>query len=483
MADKKKKKEVGVDIDWYLISIDRLKQIGLVVLLLLLGGGAWWFYAKNKGTPKYTAEVAISDARQALNSLAASSQLNAHRAEFDRASKKLDDAGAHLTAGRFAEAQGAAVESQTISRTALSGGDARENDAQFLTVEGDVQFQKSTGDWKRADARTPLFSGDWVKTGDDSSAELIFSNGSLYTIGPNALLEIYATVSGSSSKKTGAVQMKVGSVEVATSDDASTVRTPGSQVVVESESTTQVGVDKASNATSVISMKGSATVQPTAPGSEAVRLASGEKVSATQEGALSPVKKLTLPPALQTPSDNAVFQLAPGAQVEFAWQMQSGTAAAYQLQVSRSRLFTTLEINAKRQKPAAKARVSSEGAFYWRVASVGPDGEVGPFSPFRRFRVSGSGRGPAAIPGDTTPPPKLQLKAPFSVGSEFYIIEGTTDPGSTVFINDEEVDVLSNGQFKKIVSFKRIGRNVVVVKAVSPSGVQTVQSQTVLVEE
>ncbi|HKO58649.1 MAG TPA: FecR domain-containing protein [Thermoanaerobaculia bacterium] len=481
MADRKKKKAAGIDIDWYLISIDRLKQIGLVVLILLLGGGAWWFYAKNKGTPRYTAESAISDARQALNSLAASSQLNAHRAEFDRASKKLDDAGAHFTAGRFAEAQGAAVESQTISRTALSGGDARENDAQFLTVEGDVQYQKSTGEWKRADARTPLFSGDWVKTGDDSSAELIFSNGSLYTIGQNALLEIYATISPSTSKKTNAVQMKVGSVEVATSDDVSTVRTPGTQVVVDSESTTQVGVNKTNNATSVVSMKGSATVQPTA-GGEVVKLASGEKVSATEQGSLSPVKKLALPPGLQTPPDNAVFPLAPGAQVEFSWQAQAG-AGGYQLQVSRSRLFTTLEINAKRQKTAAKARVTSEGAFYWRVASIGPDGEVGPFSPFRRFRVSGGGRGPSAVPGDTTPPPKLQLKAPFSVGSEFYIIEGMTDPGSTVFINDEEVDVESNGHFKKIVSFKRIGRNVVVVKAVSPSGVQTVQSQTVLVEE
>jgi hypothetical protein len=481
MAERKKKKAVGIDIDWYLISIDRLKQIGLVVLILLLGGGAWWFYAKNKGTPKYTAESAISDARQALNSLAASSQLNAHRAEFDRASKKLDDAGAHFTAGRFAEAQGAAVESQTISRTALSGGDARENDAQFLTVEGDVQYQKSTGEWKRADARTPLFNGDWVKTGDDSSAELIFSNGSLYTIGQNALLEIYATISPSTSKKTNAVQMKVGSVEVATSDDVSTVRTPGNQVVVDSESTTQVGVDKTSNATSVVSMKGSASVQPAA-GGDVVKLASGEKISATEQGALSAVKKLAMPPALQTPPDNAVFQLAPGAQVEFSWQGQPGTGG-YQLQVSRSRLFTTLEINAKRQKTAAKARVTSEGAFYWRVASIGPDGEVGPFSPFRRFRVSGGGRGPSAVPGDTTPPPKLQLKAPFSVGSEFYIIEGMTDAGSTVFINDEEVDVESDGHFKKIVSFKRIGRNVVVVKAVSPSGVQTVQSQTVLVEE
>ena len=59
MAEKKKKKVAGTDIDWYLISIDRLKQIGLVVLILLLGGGAYFFYTKNKANPKTTAESAM----------------------------------------------------------------------------------------------------------------------------------------------------------------------------------------------------------------------------------------------------------------------------------------------------------------------------------------------------------------------------------------------------------------------------------------
>jgi len=33
----KKKKPAGVDIDWYLVSIDRLKKIGIIILLVLLG--------------------------------------------------------------------------------------------------------------------------------------------------------------------------------------------------------------------------------------------------------------------------------------------------------------------------------------------------------------------------------------------------------------------------------------------------------------
>ena len=253
------KKAARADIDWYLISIDRLKQIGLIILLVVLGLAGWWFFSNQKRNPRSAAEAAITDAREALNDLASSKDFSNHRSDFDRAQKKLDEATTFLTAGKYPSAQEAAVESQTISRAAISGG-GTEFDAQFNTVEGDVQFQKSaTSDWHRADIGKPLFNGDWVKTGESASAELIFSNGTLYTVGPNALLEIYAQLNPATAKKSNSVQMQVGSVEVATTDDASMVRTPGTQVVVDSESTTQVGVDR-SKSTSVMAEKGSASL-------------------------------------------------------------------------------------------------------------------------------------------------------------------------------------------------------------------------------
>jgi len=289
-----KRRQSGADIDWYLISIDRLKQIGLVVLLILLGGAGWWFWQNQKGNPKTNAESAITDARQALNSLAASAEFNQHRNEFNRAQQKLEEARAHLNAARFLEARDAAVESQTISRAALSVGAELENDAQFLTVEGDVEFQKgASGDWKNAEPRTPLVNGDWVKTGNRASAELIFSNGSLYTVGPNALLEIYAAVNPQTSKKTNAVQMSVGHVEVATTKESSAIRTPGTHVIVESESTTQVGVDQQKQS-SIVATRGSASVTPET-GGPAVVVTTGEKVSSNAQGAISPVKKLATP--------------------------------------------------------------------------------------------------------------------------------------------------------------------------------------------
>jgi len=158
-------------------------------------------------------------------------------------------------------------------------------------------------------------------------------------------------------------------------------------------------------------------------------------------------------------------------------------ASGYQLEVSRSRLFSTLEINAKRPKTTAGARVTSEGTFYWRVASLGADGDAGPYSQFRRFRVSGGGKGPTNASGGDTVPPELNLKAPFGVGGANYIIEGTTEPGATVFINNEEVEVESSGHFKKLISLGKIGRNDIIVKAVDPAGNPNVKSQSVIVSD
>jgi len=476
---KKKKQSSEPAIDWYLVSIERLKQIGVVILVVLLGGGAWWYYTNQKRNPRSSAEAAIAEARQALNTLAASKDFPMHRSDFDRAQHKLDEAGTKLAAGNYPDAESAAVESQTFSRAALSGKGGADNDAQFLTVEGDVQFQKSsTSDWSAAETRTPLFNGDWVKTGRSASAELIFSNGSLYTIGPNALLEIYSQFNAATSRKNNSVQMQVGSVEVATTDDASSVRTPGSQVTIDSESTTQVGVDQ-QKTTAVLSEKGSASIAPS-DGSAAVKLAVGDKVTATPQGSLSAVRKLPMPPALLTPSDNQVFLVTADSRVQFSWEAVPG-AAGYVLQVSRSRLFTSLEINSTRQKTTASAQVTAEGAFYWRVAATEAGGDTGPFSAFRRFRVNGPGH--EGTPAPDAPAPRLLLKRPYSIGGPFFMIEGDTDPGATVLINDEDADVEGNGHFKKLVSFNKVGTNLVVIKATNAAGKQTRQSETVHVEE
>jgi hypothetical protein len=124
MANRKKA-AAGSEVDWYLISIARLKQIGTGIALLILAAGGTWYYKAQKETPRSAAESAIGNARQALNTLASSPELANHRSEFDRAQKKLEEATAAFVAIRYPDAQAAAIESQTISRTTLNAGKDR----------------------------------------------------------------------------------------------------------------------------------------------------------------------------------------------------------------------------------------------------------------------------------------------------------------------------------------------------------------------
>lgn len=467
--------------DWYLISIDRLKMIGIFLLFVGLGVGGYFYWDRSAKSPKQRAENAIADAEESLNDLAGSKDFASFRSDYDRGRTKLDEAKTLLNETKFPEAESAAKEAQTIAAAAIAKlPGEHDSDAQFLSYEGDVQYQKAgQSDWRKVDVRTPLFNGDWVKTGDSASAELIFANGSLYTVGPNALLEIYSVFNPQTSKKQNTVQMQIGSVEVNTTDDVSTVRTPGTQVVINSASTAQVGVDRSQQGTKVVSLRGSSTVTPKAGGA-AVSLASGEQVKASKEGSLGAVTKFVPPPPLLSPADNQVFQRTSESTVPIVWGPQA-EASGYQLQVSRSRLFSNLEINAKRSGTQATTKVTSEGTFYWRVASLGTGGDLGPFSPFRRFRVTGIGTGAQPGSADKTPPTLEFTVKP--IGGAYYMVEGEVEPGATVFVNDQEVGTESDGTFKKLIGFDKIGVNKVVVKAVDVAGNQNVKSRNVRVED
>ncbi|MEO8216331.1 MAG: hypothetical protein ABI718_04540 [Acidobacteriota bacterium] len=477
-----KKATSSAEIDWYLISIDRLKKLALSGLVIVLGIGSYAFYYYQQNSPRNRAERALSDAQISLDTLAASRDLNSFREDFDRASAKLDQARTLFSRAKYAEAESVAIESQTITQAALSRlPGQRDSDAQFLTVEGEVLYQKEGGDWKRSEVRTPLFNGDWVKTGPNSSAELMFANGSLYTIGPSALLEIYSLFGPGSSKKQNTVKMQIGSIEIATHEDISTIRTPGTQVVVDSQSMAQVGVDSREQGTEIVNLKGSSRVNAGA-GSEGIQLTAGEQVAATKEGALSAVTKVVPAPALQGPADNQVFQAANNLRVKLEWAPEA-QASGYQLQVSGSRLFTVMQINSRRTKTSATTQISSEGLFYWRVASIDSKGRPGVFSPFRRFRVTGLGSSLESLQSDKIAP-SLVVQKPFRIGGQFYLIEGKAEPGASVFISDEELlDVGTDGSFKKLISLPQVGWNTVVVKAVDLAGNQSVQRQKVYAEE
>jgi len=75
------------------------------------------------------------------------------------------------------------------------------------------------------------------------------------------------------------------------------------------------------------------------------------------------------------------------------------------------------------------------------------------------------------------------LEKPQSLGGPLYLIKGRAEAGSTVFVDDVEINLEADGSFRKLVSFTKVGLNTVIVRAVDPAANQSLQRVNVYVEE
>ena len=62
------------------------------------------------------------------------------------------------------------------------------------------------------------------------------------------------------------------------------------------------------------------------------------------------------------------------------------------------------------------------------------------------------------------------------------LIQGSTEPGATVAINGEPVEVGGDGTFRKTIQLNREGVNTIVVRAADPAGNAAEVSKQVFVE-
>jgi hypothetical protein len=152
---------------------------------------------------------------------------------------------------------------------------------------------------------------------------------------------------------------------------------------------------------------------------------------------------------------------------------------SYALQVSRNRLFVGNLVDVTgRRNTRATLGIQGEGSFLWRVAAITDDDLVGPWSEPRHFVVTST---PVSGDEQDKTPPLLELGEIQSYGS-IFIVNGRTDPGATVVINGELVQVEANGSFTKTVQLEQQGWGFLDVTATDNSGNETVQRHRVYVE-
>ena len=199
-----------------------------------------------------------------------------------------------------------------------------------MNLDGTVRVKKAaSSQWMRADFNTSLEKGDFVQTGSDGVARIIFADGTNYTLKPDALIVVEESREDPVTRATKvAVQVTSGAVDLATGH----FETPGSTsqvsfadavATLNEESRAAVRNDPDKNVHEITVDSGQAEVTR---GSTSVQLGQYEQVSfaAQQPGLVR--SKVIAPPSLLTPQNMELKQVQDpkSTTLDFSWTEVAG---------------------------------------------------------------------------------------------------------------------------------------------------------------
>lgn len=460
--------------DWFTISVDTLRAWGVLALVLVLGLGAYAAYRRwNDRDLERRANETLFEASNLKRQL----ENDPARASFGElwrsACSDLDAAngafGEHKfeLAGRFARAARNSFEA--IRSNAGTSGKA---DATFSTVEGVVEYRRAQSEtWEEAKEHTVLHDGDRIRT-DRGSAEVRLEDGTQFTIRPGTQMVIRAK---SAKNPVSTIGMEYGWIDLSTTREGSQVSTPTADARVADRSEAMVSFDADTQVGQYAAFKGEVEVK--SKSGEARSVEAMEQV--TQRGErLGAAEPLPPPPGLEAPEDNLLLDLDRISDLQLRWS-ERVPGANYGLQIARDRLFNDKVLDVpKRTKTSARIGLRAEGTYYWRVQTVSPAGVRGPWATPRTFRVHKDERLGTTV--DTTPP-ELRLEKVRPYGN-IFLVGGRTEPGCTVRINGEQVDVSADGSFTKTIQIDQEGWNQLEIRARDAAGNESATHRRVFVD-
>lgn len=352
--------------------------------------------------------------------------------------------------------------------------------ARFTRLDGSVKVKAvGTFEWVSADNRMVLKKNDLVRTGAGAAAEITFFDGTIVQVRPDSLITIEETSEDPSTKRRR-VAWHVSSGEV----NFQTVRhnVPGSATEVSTPTVRgTVGENAAANIrvaesgdSDIRLFRGSArTVTKTG---QKVELGANEALKIDAAGKAAAKVALPPTPVLMFPQHQAEISYPDPTKATtlFGWKAV-GDATEYHLMVDTNAFFNRPFVDRKGIRDVSQEiRGLEEGKYYWRVAAIAKDGTEGSFADFWRFSVTKPKQ--AAASGGTPPPLAIDL---LDVRTNILQIKGRTEPGASVTVNGQRVDVQSDGTFNEFITLEKLGRQVVVVRATGLNGGVNEQKRTI----
>ena len=354
--------------------------------------------------------------------------------------------------------------------------------ARFRTIEGSVKVKPvGTFEWIPADTGTVLRKSDLVRTSAGSAAEIAFFDGTIVHVRPDSLITIEETaVDPSTKQRKVAWHISSGEVNFQTvrrnaAGSAAEITTP--TVRTSAAEQTEGGIRVAQSGDSDVRIwRGSSQVETRA--GQRVTLGAAEAVTVDAAGKAAPKQVLPPVPTLLAPPHQAeiTYPDPSRAITMLAWNPVP-SAAAYHVMLDYSAYFNRPIVDSRFSGSSVQLRLDT-GKYYWRVAAVDKNGAEGAFSEFARFAVVRRGGGGAT----GGPPPPLVIQE-LELRTNILQIKGRTEPGATVTVNGQRVDVQSDGSFNEFITLDKPGRQMVVVRSTGLAGGVNEQRRQVVVAD
>ena len=187
----------GLQLDWVLVRVNTIHRIVIAAVVIVVAAVIVVLgYRHVSPRADERARRAIERAELLREQVLALAIPDTWRDNLAAAERELDQANTAYADALWEDASSHAGSAISRYETMLGVGKSQLGGAgHFYSLEGRVQVQRAgKSEWQTALQRMPVFDGDFVRTGRDGSAEILFEDGSLYRIGPNSLLEIHRKV-------------------------------------------------------------------------------------------------------------------------------------------------------------------------------------------------------------------------------------------------------------------------------------------------
>ncbi len=383
---KREKKPLAGRKDWYTLSVDSLRA--WMIFFFIIGLGAFgllgYRYTKHLSLERQ-ASIVISEAEGLLSRVQTEGHAGASAGTYNEAWTSLQDARRQHVVSEFRESLVSARWSRNLFSSLLDDlrNQVPSGAAQFVSVQGGVEFRRGDGPWQVARNRLVLRSGDYVKTAGSGSAEVSFADGTNFRIRPDTVILISQGRGQSGAASEESVLLEYGWINLDTTRSATRVRTPEAVARVAASSRAEVSYDRSRRMSSFSSFQGTMEIRTKV--GIVRRLGAMEQLVHSAAG-LSATIKLPAAPALLAPDSDAIVELADDTML-LHWQRVAG-ASRYGLQICRDDHFVDNVIDVEnRNGTLATVGLLGAGTFLWRVAAFTHQGAKGPWSEPQSFTV------------------------------------------------------------------------------------------------